>query len=340
MSSVDRTAGPNRKITFSGCKKLKTWHERNFPRLWAKYGLMCVKMIIWVCSTLILHVSTHGTLGGHFRKKSDFLKMKRTLERKWPPSAPWVLTCNTGVKHTHAIILTHISPYFAQSRTELRSCQVLSFLHNSEKGNFRFGPAVRSTNDISAYKVYIVLDNTLGIQKNHICATVTRHVTELEQFQKIVFFFWLFGFGWFLFSELITYGYNPYVFFWKISKSLIPNPSVFSRISKTLIPNPYVFFFKFFSQIRNFGQSVCKFFNFFLQIRNFGQSVCYFSSFSPESVILVNQKLFLDYQPVKRFSFIFSLHSLHFHSLTLLSLYLFLNPMLVNAHPFFPIQDP
>ena len=99
-----------------------------------------------------------------------------------------MLTCNTGVKHTHAIILTHISPYFAQSRTELRSCQVLSFLHNSEKGNFRFGPAVRSTDDTSAYKVYIVLDNTLGIQKNHICATVACHVTELEQFQKIVFF--------------------------------------------------------------------------------------------------------------------------------------------------------
>ena len=34
-----------------------------------------------------------------------------------------------------------------------------------------------------------MLDNTLGIQKNHICATVTRHVTELEQFEIIVVFF-------------------------------------------------------------------------------------------------------------------------------------------------------
>ena len=94
-----------------------------------------------------------------------------------------------GVEHTHTIILTHISPYFAQSRRELRVCQVLSFCHNSETVNVRFGPAVRSTDDTSAYKVCIVLDNTLGIQKNHICATVTRHVTKLEQFESIVFFF-------------------------------------------------------------------------------------------------------------------------------------------------------
>ena len=86
------------------------------------------------------------------------------------------------------MILTHISLYFAQSRTELRLCQVLSFLHSSEMWNFRFGPAVRSTDDTLAYKVYIVLDNILGIQKNHTCTTVTRHVTELEQFQKIKFF--------------------------------------------------------------------------------------------------------------------------------------------------------
>ena len=65
--------------------------------------------------------------------------------------------------------------------------------HNSEKGNFRFGPAVRSTDDTSAYKVYIVLDNTLGIQRNHICATVNRHVTELEQFENIVVFFLTFS---------------------------------------------------------------------------------------------------------------------------------------------------
>ena len=56
------------------------------------------------------------------------------------------------------------------------------------KGNFRFGTAVRSTDDTSAYKVYIVLDNTLGIQKNYICVTVTLHVTELEQFESIVVF--------------------------------------------------------------------------------------------------------------------------------------------------------
>ena len=68
-----------------------------------------------------------------------------------------------SVEHTHAIILTHISPYFAQSRTELRSCQILTFLQNSEMTNFRFGPAVQSTDDISAYKVYIVLDNVIGI---------------------------------------------------------------------------------------------------------------------------------------------------------------------------------
>ena len=140
-----------------------------------------------------------------FRKKSDFLKLKCTSERKWPPSVPWVLTCNTDVKHTHAIILTHISPYFVQSRTELRSCQVLSFFHNFEKGNFRFGPAVRSTDDTSAYKVYILLDNIPGFQKNHICAAVTRRVTELEQFESIVFFSDFFDLRVF-FSELIIYG--------------------------------------------------------------------------------------------------------------------------------------
>ena len=108
-----------------------------------------------------------------------------------------------SVEHTHMIILTHISLYFAQSRTELRSCQILSFLHNSEMTNFRFDPAVRSTDDISTYEVYIVLDNVIGIQKNHICVTFTRHVTELEQFHKrVVFFSDFFDWGVF-FSELI-----------------------------------------------------------------------------------------------------------------------------------------
>ena len=93
-----------------------------------------------------------------------------------------------SVEHTYRIILALLSLYFAQSRGELRSCQVLGFLHNSEKVIFRFGPAVRSTDDISSYKVYIVFGNTIGIQKNHIFVTFTRHVTELEHFQKIVFF--------------------------------------------------------------------------------------------------------------------------------------------------------
>ena len=62
--------------------------------------------------------------------------------------------------------------------------------------------SVRSTDDTSAYKVYIVLDNSLGIQKDHICATVTRHVTELEQFQNILVFFLTFSICVF-FSELI-----------------------------------------------------------------------------------------------------------------------------------------
>ena len=81
-----------------------------------------------------------------------------------------------------------LSPYFAQSRGELRSCQVLSFLHNSEKVIFRFGPAVRSTGDISSYKVYIVLDNIIGIQKSHICAYVTLHHNELHRFESTMFF--------------------------------------------------------------------------------------------------------------------------------------------------------
>ena len=104
-----------------------------------------------------------------------------------------------------------------------------------------------------------------------------------------------------------TYGYNPYVYFWEISKSVIPNPYVFfSRISKSVIPNPYVFFTKFSLKSVILANPYV-IFSFFLQIRNFGQSVCdaYFSSFSPESVILVNQKLFLDYQHVKLFSFFF-----------------------------------
>ena len=124
-----------------------------------------------------------------FSLKSAFQFQKVRLLAKMTVKCPMSTDMQYRCKHTHAIILTHISPYFAQSRTKLRSCQVLSFLHSSEKGNFRFGPAVRSTDDISAYKVYIVLDNTLGIEKNYICATGTHHMTEFEQLQKIVFFF-------------------------------------------------------------------------------------------------------------------------------------------------------
>ena len=167
-------------------------------RLWAKYGLTWVKMIVWVCSTLIVHVSTHGTLGRHFRKKSDFLKLKWTFGWKWPPSVPWVLTCSMSVEHTHKTILTHISPYFAQGCRELRSCQVLNFLHNSEKLIFRFGPAVRSTDDISSYKVYIELTNIMGIQKNYTCAYVTLHYSELHRFEStMVSFFSNSTFAWF-----------------------------------------------------------------------------------------------------------------------------------------------
>ena len=70
----------------------------------------------------------------------------------------------------------HISPYFAESSTELRPCQVLSFFHNSEKVISRFGPAVRFTDDISSYKVYFVLDNIIGIQKNQ-CVHMSHFIT-------------------------------------------------------------------------------------------------------------------------------------------------------------------
>ena len=141
-------------------------------------------MILCVCSTCILHVnvSTHGTPGGHFRKNSDFLKLKCNFWVKMTAKCP------TSVEHTHTIILTHISPYFTQSRRELRSCQLLSLLHNSETVIFQFGPAVRSTDDISTYKVYIVLDNIIGIQKNHICANVALNHNELHGFESNMFF--------------------------------------------------------------------------------------------------------------------------------------------------------
>ena len=59
-------------------------------------------------------------------------------------------------------------------------------LLNSEKVIFRFGPAVWSTDEISSYKVYTVLDNTIGIQKNHICAYVTFHHNESNRFESTV----------------------------------------------------------------------------------------------------------------------------------------------------------
>ena len=117
-----------------------------------------------------------------------------------------MLTCSMSVEHTHTTILTHISPYFAQGCRELRSCQVLSFLHNSEKLIFRFGPAVRSTDDISSYKVYIELTNIMCIQKNYTCAYVTLHYNELHRFEStMVSFFSNSTFAWFFSHVLIMY---------------------------------------------------------------------------------------------------------------------------------------
>ena len=134
-----------------------------------------------------------------------FSFQKCTLERKWSPSVPWALLCNKDAEHTQTIILTHISLYLAQSHKKLRSCQLWGVLHTSEKLSFRFGPTAGSRDDISSYKICIVLAHIIGIQKNHICAYVTLHHSELYRFECTMVFFQYFDFCiFFPYSSLVA----------------------------------------------------------------------------------------------------------------------------------------
>ena len=61
--------------------------------------------------------------------------------------------------------------------------------HTQKNLFFRFGPIVRSTYDVSSWKVYNFLRHDVGIKKIHTCWCCTRNPVELEHFECSLVFF-------------------------------------------------------------------------------------------------------------------------------------------------------
>ena len=73
---------------------------------------------------------------------------------------------------------------------------------------FRFGPIVRSTYNVSSWKVYNFLRHDVGIKKIHTCWCCTRNPVELEHFEcSLVFFFRISQSAWFFFLPNSSYIY-------------------------------------------------------------------------------------------------------------------------------------
>ena len=97
--------------------------------------------------------------------------------------------------------------HFAQGHKKLQQFSFLANCHTQNLSFFRFGPMVRSTYDVSSWKVYNFLRHDVGIKKIHTYWCCTRNPVELEYFECSLVFFSpeSANLNGFFSSELITY---------------------------------------------------------------------------------------------------------------------------------------